>query len=93
MKINWTVRIKNKVFWVTAIPAVLLLVTKVFGVFGVELDLSALSDQLVSIVETVFLLLGLAGIVVDMTTPGVRDSARAMNYVAPGVAKENKDGV
>jgi phi LC3 family holin len=78
---------------VTGIPVVLLLVTQVCGVFGVELDLSALGGQLVGIAETVFLLLGLAGIVIDMTTPGVSDSDRAMNYVAPGVAKENEDGV
>lgn len=88
MKINWTVRIKNKVFWMTAIPAVLLLITQVAKVFGIELDLSELGDQLVGIAETVFLLLALMGVVTDMTTPGINDSDRAMGYVEPGVPKE-----
>ena len=88
MKINWTVRIKNKVFWMTAIPAVLLLITQVAKVFGIELDLSELGDQLVGIAETVFLLLTLMGVVTDMTTPGINDSDRAMGYVEPGVPKE-----
>lgn len=33
-KINWTVRVKNKAFWVALIPAVLLLVQVVAAVFG-----------------------------------------------------------
>ena len=86
--INWKVRIKNKVFWVTAIPAVLLLVTQVAALFGFELDLSGIGEQLTDIIGTVFMLLSLAGVVVDMTTPGVQDSERAMRYVEPGVPGE-----
>lgn len=86
--INWKVRIKNKVFWVTAIPAVLLLVTQVAALFGFELDLSGVGEQLTDIIGTVFMLLSLAGVVVDMTTPGVQDSERAMSYVEPGVPGE-----
>lgn len=86
--INWKVRIKNKAFWVVMIPTVLLLITKAAGIFGVELDLSALGDKLVSLAETVFVALALLGIVVDPTTEGVKDSARAMGYVKPGVLKE-----
>lgn len=84
MKINWTVRIKNKAFWVTTIPVVLLLIRQVGAMLGFEIDLSALGDQLVGIVETLFILLALLGIVVDPTTPGMEDSARAMTYTKPG---------
>lgn len=84
MKINWTVRIKNKAFWVTFIPVVLLLVRQIAAVFGFEIDLSAVGDQLVGIVETAFILLALLGIVTDPTTPGVSDSDRAMTYTEPG---------
>lgn len=87
--INWKVRIKNKAFWVTAIPTVLLLITQVAGVFGFTLDLSALGDKLIGIAGTVFLILSLVGIVVDPTTKGVNDSERAMGYVAPGKEKED----
>jgi phi LC3 family holin len=90
--INWKVRLKNKVFWVTAVPAVLLLVTQVAALFGFEMDLSGIGEQLTDIIGTVFMLLSLAGVVVDMTTPGVRDSERAMQYVKPGVPGEVKDG-
>ena len=37
--INWKVRVKNKAFWVALIPAILLLVQVVAGVFGYTLDL------------------------------------------------------
>lgn len=38
-KINWTVRVKNKAFWVALIPAVLLLVQVVAAVFGFTMRL------------------------------------------------------
>lgn len=91
-KVNWKVRLKNKVFWVTAIPAVLLLVTQVAALFGFELDLSKIGEQLTGIIGTVFMLLSLAGVVTDPTTPGVQDSERAMSYVEPGVPGEVADG-
>lgn len=84
MKINWTVRIKNKAFWVTTIPVVLLLIRQVGAMLGFEIDLSAVGDQLVGIVETAFILLALLGIVTDPTTPGMADSDRAMTYKTPG---------
>lgn len=83
MKINWTVRFKNKVFWVTIIPAVLLLVQQVCALFGVGLEVAGLSEQLVEIVGTVFTCLALLGVVVDPTTSGASDSEQAMNYTEP----------
>lgn len=83
MKINWKVRIKNKVFWVTLIPMVLLLAQQICGLFGVNLAITDLSDKLVAIVGTVFGVLGLIGIVADPTTNGVEDSNLAMTYEAP----------
>lgn len=83
MKINWTVRIKNKAFWVTIIPAVLLLAQQICAMFGVELNIAGVSNQLVSIVGTVFGILALIGIVNDPTTSGMSDSKQAMTYEAP----------
>ena len=83
MKINWTVRIKNKAFWVTIIPAVLLLVQQICAMFGVELNIAGVSNQLVSIVGTVFGILALIGIVNDPTTSGMSDSKQAMTYEVP----------
>lgn len=80
---NWKVRLKNKWFWVTLIPMVLLLVTLVLDVFGVTLDLTALGDKLARIVEVVFIILGIMGITNDPTTEGLTDSKLAMTYENP----------
>ena len=83
MGINWKVRIRNKVFWITGIPLVLLLVQQVCAVFGVTLDFGVLKEQLVAIVGTVFAILALLGVAVDPTTEGVEDSDLAMTYEVP----------
>ena len=81
--INWTVRLKNKNFWIAAIPAVLLLVQAVAAVFGVTIDLCPLGDKLLAVVNAVFVVLAVLGIVTDPTTKGLGDSAQAMTYTAP----------
>ena len=78
--INWKVRIKNKAFWLTMIPAVLLLIQQVCAIFGVTLDFGELGNQLKEVVNTAFFILALLGIVTDPTTSGVSDSYRAMTY-------------
>lgn len=83
MKINWTVRIKNKAFWLAIIPTVLLLVQQVCALFGVVLDISGISEQLVSIAGTAFGVLALLGVVNDPTTAGLSDSTQAMAYDKP----------
>lgn len=82
--INWTVRFKNKAFWLAFIPALLLLVQQICALVGVTIDIAGLSAQLVNIVETVFIILALWGVVNDPTTDGwVSDSKQAMSYVRP----------
>lgn len=83
MKINWTVRIKNKDFWTSLIPAVLLLIAAVAAVFGFTLDLGELGDKLLNVVEALFLVLGIIGIVNDPTTAGLSDSKQAQTYTEP----------
>ena len=83
MKINWTVRIKNKAFWLAIIPAVLMLVQVVASLLGFTLDLGILSDKLKDVVEAVFLVLGIIGIVTDPTTKGLGDSQNALTYTEP----------
>lgn len=81
--INWKVRIKNKTFWMTVIPAIALVVQAVAAVFGYTLDFSTLVGKLLGVVDAVFALLVILGIVVDPTTEGVGDSKRAMSYEEP----------
>lgn len=81
--INWQVRIKSKQFWLALIPAVLLLVQVVAAVFGFELDLGDIGNRLLDVVNALFAVLAILGIVVDPTTDGVGDSAQAMTYTEP----------
>ena len=83
MKINWIVRIKNKAFWLAIIPAVLLLIQAVADVVGYQLDFGDISDKLIAVVNAVFMVLSILGIVVDPTTAGIGDSARALTYTTP----------
>lgn len=81
--INWQVRIKSKQFWLALIPAVLLLVQVVAAVFGFELDLGDIGNKLLDMVNALFAVLAILGIVVDPTTEGVGDSAQALTYDRP----------
>jgi phi LC3 family holin len=83
MKLNLKVRAKNKVFWVTLIPAVLLLVQLVLALFGITFNLEQLQGQIIAIVDVVFVILSTLGIVVDPTTKGLADTDRAMTFEEP----------
>ena len=83
MNINWTVRLKNKPVWLTLIPAVLLLVQVIAAVFGYQLDLGDLGNKLLDVVNALFAVLAILGIVTDPTTAGVKDSEQAMTYTEP----------
>lgn len=81
--INWLVRAKNKAFWVALIPAVLLLVQVIAAVFGYTLDLGDLGNKLLDVVNALFAVLVILGVVNDPTTSGVSDSKQALTYTEP----------
>lgn len=81
--INWKVRIKNKTFWLSLIPALLLLAKALGAVFGLSLDLSAVGEKLLTVVNTLFAVLTILGVVTDPTTAGVSDSKLALSYDEP----------
>ena len=88
--INWKVRIRNKQFWLAVIPAIALVAQAVAAVFGYTIDLTTMVGKLQVVVDAVFALLVILGIVVDPTTEGVGDSNRAMGYEKPW--KDEKAG-
>lgn len=90
MSINWKVRIKNKAFWVSLIPAVLLLVQVVAAVFGYTLDLGDLGNKLLAVVNALFAVLAILGVVTDPTTAGVGDSTQALTYTEPKTDAKKK---
>ena len=83
MNINWKVRLRNKTFWLSLIPAVLLLVQVIAAVFGYTLDLGDLGNKLLAVVNALFAVLSILGVVTDPTTKGVSDSAQALSYEEP----------
>lgn len=89
MKINWKVRIKNKNFWLTIIPATLLLVQVVLGVFGIKIDAGEIGNKLIEVVNASFVVLSILGIVTDPTTATLSDSKQALTYNSP--KKDSKD--
>ena len=90
MKINMRIRLKNKAFWLTLIPALAVLAQGVAALFGYTINLETVVGKLQVVVNAVFAVLGILGIVVDPTTPGIEDSDRAMAYIEPGILPEDK---
>lgn len=82
-KINWKVRMGNKTFWMALIPATLLLVQAVAGVFGYSLNLNELGEKVLMVVNTLFAVLTILGVVNDPTTEGIVDSTQALRYKEP----------
>ena len=81
MKINWKVRFKNKT-WLTMFVSLIIgfvfNMLKLFDVVPVVTE-----NAVATIAAQVLEFLGLIGVLVDPTTIGINDSARAMTYVDP----------
>jgi phi LC3 family holin len=80
---NIKVRLKNKTFWLSIIPAILLVGQIVGSWFGYEVPADKISNEAVNFINAVFVVLTLLGIVSDPTTKGVKDSKQAMTYTKP----------
>ena len=81
MKINWKVRLKNPVFWMTSVPALIGLIYSLLGAFGIVPSVT--STQLEGWIGTVIAALTTIGVLVDPTTSGMSDSERALRYTCP----------
>ena len=78
MKINWKARFKNKAFLIAFAALLIGFVYQILGLFGIVPSIS--EDSIVKVVTMAINVLGMFGVVVDPTTPGVKDSDRAMTY-------------
>lgn len=83
MDLNLKVRAKNKYFWMTLIPAVLLLIQMGAAIFGFQLDVTEFEARIIAFIDALFLVLTIVGVVNDPTTDGLDDSTRAMTYEKP----------
>ena len=86
MKINWNVRLKNPMVWITAFPTIVALVYAVLAVFGVVPSIT--KETVLDLFYAAVAALATLGIIVDPTTKGISDSDRAMNYIEPGGGEE-----
>ena len=82
-KINWKLRLQNKTTLAALLAACVTLIYMVLGLFGVVPPVG--QSAVLEVAGVVLNILVLLGIVVDPTTPGIDDSARARGYTAPGV--------
>lgn len=78
MKINWKIRLQSKVFVISLLGLIFLLAQQVLAVFGINWDYTVINDQLTQVINTIFLILALVGVVKDPTTEGISDSENAM---------------
>lgn len=88
MKINWTVRINNPVFWANIAVAVFLPILAHMGLNWEDLTTwSALGDVLIGAVQNpvivVAVIVSVWNAINDPTTAGLSDSALAMTYDVP----------
>lgn len=89
MKINWKVRLKNPVFWLTLLPTAVTFMYTLLGSFGIVPSIS--EDNMMNIITAIVTALGTFGILVDPTTKGVSDSDKALTYEEPIVDTAEDD--
>lgn len=81
MKINWKVRFRNPA-WITSLAA--LIISSVYQLLGMfEIAPALTEDALMQALAAAVQLLTLMGVLIDPTTKGLGDSARALEYEKP----------
>ncbi len=88
MKINWTVRVKNPVWWAQIFMAVVTPVFAYFGLTGADMTTwSKVWETLVSAISNPYVcfvaIVSVWNAIQDPTTHGLNDSSRAMTYEKP----------
>ena len=78
MKINWKVRFRNRVWLMTMAATVCAFAFDVLAMLDVVPSVT--EDAAMQLVTAVLTLLSGLGVVIDPTTEGAADSARAMEY-------------
>ena len=81
MKINWTVRFKNKTFLIAFVGTVLTFVYTILGMF--DIVPSVTQNMVTDVIMAIINILVAVGVISDPTTKGVTDSDQALTYTAP----------
>lgn len=80
-KINWKLRLKNKVTLMALIGSVATIAYNIFAALGITPNISY--DELMNAAEAIIGVLVVIGVIADPTTAGLADSAKALNYETP----------
>ena len=81
MKINWKVRLKNKVWLGSFCSLGVGFVYSMLALFDVFPEVT--QSLVLQLMNQVLTFLGLIGVIVDPTTAGIGDSERALGYEEP----------
>ena len=88
MNINWKVRLKNPVFWVQVVVAIVLPILAYFGLSWDDMTTwgaigKVLIDAVKNPVVIVAVIVSVWNAINDPTTKGLSDSAQALTYDKP----------
>lgn len=81
---NIKLRLKNKTTLIAIVAATVAFLYQIAGILGIVPPIS--QEALMQGLGAIINLLAILGILVDPTTAGVKDSARAMSYERPSLA-------
>lgn len=84
-KMNWTVRFKNRVWLASFVALIVSFVYQALALFDIAPAIT--QDAVMQSVNLVLMMLSALGVLIDPTTAGVTDSARAMLYDEPNPDK------
>ena len=80
-KINWRVRLKNKIWLGSFLSLIVGFIYSMLALFDIFPEVT--ENLVLQLVNQVLTFLGLIGVIVDPTTAGIGDSERAMGYSQP----------
>lgn len=79
---NWRLRLKNKATLIAIVAAAVAFVYQILGIMNIVPPVT--EEQAMQILGIIINILVGLGILVDPTTSGISDSARALTYSEPG---------
>lgn len=87
---NWKLRFKNRTTLIAIVAAAVAFVYQILGILHIVPPIT--EEQVMQVLGIIINILVGLGILVDPTTAGIGDSARAMTYSEPGIHTIPDDG-
>ena len=81
MNINWKVRFQNKAFLTGLISLVVVFIYDLLQLLGIAPVVT--QSAVMQVAEGILTILGMVGVIADLTTAGLTDSRQALTYTSP----------